>query len=141
MFRRMAALTALLGLLGLVSGCSDGGKPTDVKRAKVSGVVKLEGKPLKTGKIIFDAGNGEPPAVMDILDGNYEGKAAIGKNKVQLTSTRKVSMKEKMKMDGPGYDTMVEENLLPPRYNTKSEISRDVEAAGENTFNFDLQSK
>lgn len=81
------------------------------------------------------------PASFDILDGNYEGLAPVGKAKVTVTSFKKVNLKEKMKMDGPGYSTETEENMLPDRYNTKSDISREITAAGPNEFNFDLKSK
>jgi len=84
--------------------------------------------------------NGEAPSVLEVLDGKYEGLVAVGKNKVRLTAVKKVSMKEKMKMDGPGYDTLVEENLLPERYSDGT-ITREVIAEGPNTFDFDLKSK
>jgi len=137
---RQAILIALLGLFATAAGCSQPAQK-EVKRVRVSGTVKLDGKLLTTGKIVFDPQNGEPPAEMDILDGKFEGKAAVGKNRVQISAIRKVSMKEKMKMDGPGYDQPVEENALPPRYNSKSEITREVEASGDNVFNFDCQSQ
>jgi hypothetical protein len=52
-----------------------------------------------------------------------------------------MSMKEKMKMDGPGYDELSEFDILPDRYNVKSEILREVVEPGPNEFNFDLKSK
>jgi len=123
----------------LAIGCQGGSK--DAPRVRVSGKVTLDTRPLKTGTITFDPGTGEPPAALNILDGGYEGKAAVGKNKVRLSAIQKVSMREKMKMDGPGYDAPVEQNVLPDRYNTKSQITREVEAKGDNQFHFDLQSK
>jgi hypothetical protein len=50
-------------------------------------------------------------------------------------------MKEKMKMDGPGYDSQTEENMLPDRYNMKSDITREIVESGPNEFNFDLKAK
>jgi hypothetical protein len=75
------------------------------------------------------------------LNGAFSGTVMIGKNKVMLISTVKQSMKEKMKIDGPGYDEMVEFNILPDRYHSKSEITKDVADPGPNQFEFDLQSK
>jgi hypothetical protein len=124
----------------LLAGCA-GSKPTPAKRVKVSGNVTVEGKPLQTGRVVFDPSNGEPPTSLDVLDGYYEGLAVVGKNKVRISSFRKTSMKEKMKMDGPGYDELVEENILPPRYNTASEIVREVTEGQSNEFNFKLQLK
>lgn len=131
----LVGLTVSLGVLG----CGPAHKTAT--KARVSGKVTLDGKPLIAGTITFDPNTGEPPAVMQILDGNYEGKAAIGKNQVRLSATRKVSMREKMGFDGPGYDSEVEENALPARYNNKSQITKEVEAGEDNRFNFDLNSK
>jgi hypothetical protein len=121
------------------AGCSET-KNNETKRVQVRGKVTLDGKALPTGKISFDLANGEPPATFDILDGNYEGRAPVGKCKVMINSIQKVSMKEKMKMDGPGYDSVAEENILPARYNTASEITREL-VDGANDFNFELKSK
>jgi hypothetical protein len=77
--------------------------------------------------------------VLSITDGKYEGKATLGKNRVRITSTKKVIPSEKG-FGGPGSDKESEQNALPDRYNNKSEIDREVEA-GENSFNFELQSR
>lgn len=122
-------------------GCGNSGT-APVARVKVSGTVKVDGKEVKSGSIIFDAQNGQPPGDMSILDGKYEGLAPAGKCKVTINSFVKMSMKEKMRMDGPGYDQQTEFNLLPERYNTKSEITREVTEPGPHTFDFaDLKSK
>ena len=129
----------MLGSITLTLGCSS--KPVEAKRVIVKGKVNFEGKPLQTGKITFDIGGGQVPASFDILDGSYEGRAPVGNCKVTITSFRKVSMKEKMKMDGPGYDQQTEENMLPDRYNMKSDITREIVESGPNEFNFDLKAK
>ena len=122
-------------------GCPDK-KVEQVSRVKVSGAVKVDGKDVKTGTITFDAQNGQPPGDASILDGKYEGLAPVGKCKVSINAFVKVSMKEKMKMDGPGYDAMTETNLLPERYNSKTEILREVTEPGPHTFDFaDMKSK
>ena len=137
MIRCACACALLLALVALI-GCEK--KRTDVARARVSGKVTLDGKPVETGTVTFDAENGEPPGTCTLLDGKYEGMAPVGKNKVRLAAMRKISMKDKMKMDGPGYDQMVEENLLPAKYNDGT-IIREVIAEGPNTFDFDLKSR
>jgi hypothetical protein len=128
-FPRGAVLT-VAGMAVLLVGCGDK-QVAEAPRAKVSGKITLNGKPVTTGRIIFDLGNGQPPGSFDILDGSYEGLAMIGKNRVVINATRKVSMKEKMKM--------TEENMIPPRYNSASEITREVVAGQPNEFNFDLK--
>ncbi len=123
-------------------GCGGDKRAADVKRVKVSGSVKLDGKPMQTGRIVFDPQNGQAPASMAILDGKYEDLAPIGKCKVAITSSKKTTMREITKMDGPGYDEVMEINLLPDRYNAKSEITKEITAEGPNVFDFnDLLSK
>jgi len=135
----LAALAAGVGLFA--AGCGGNG-PTPVARVKVSGTVKVDGKDVKSGSIIFDPQNGQPPGDMSILDGKYEGLAPVAKCKVTINSFVKMSMKEKMKMDGPGYDQQTEFNLLPDRYNSKSKIIHDVTEPGPHTFDFvDMKSK
>lgn len=122
-----------------LAGC-DKKAPAAAKRVRVTGSVTLDGKTVTVGNVAFDAENGEPPAVFSVVDGKYEGVAAIGKNKVRIAATRKISMKEKMKMDGPGYDELVEENLLPARYSDGT-LLREVLESGDNKFDFELKSK
>jgi hypothetical protein len=141
MFRNLNSFVLLIACLGLTVGCGGVKGKVPTKRVSVSGTVKLDGKPLATGRVTFDAQNGEPPTTCDILNGAFSGTVMIGKNKVMLISTVKQSMKEKMKIDGPGYDEMVEFNILPDRYHSKSEITKDVADPGPNQFEFDLQSK
>jgi len=141
MFRNLTSFVLLIACLGLALGCGGVKGKVPTKRVPVSGTVKLDGKPLATGRVTFAAQNGEPPTTCDILNGAYSGTVMIGKNKVMLISTVKQSMKEKMKMDGPGYDEMVEFNILPDRYHSKSEITNEVADPGPNQFDFDLQSK
>lgn len=133
---RLFFLALLSLVISVQIGCS--GSSEAVKTAKVSGKVTLDDNPLTEGKINFDAQNGMPPALLDILDGQYEGYAPIGKVKVSLTSTKQTTWKEVTgKSDGPGYDEVTEIDILPERYKN---ISREVKE-GENTFNFELKSK
>jgi hypothetical protein len=129
MFRNLTSFVLLIACLGLTLGCGGVKGKVPTKRVPVS------------GRVTFDAQNGEPPTTCDILNGAFSGTVMIGKNKVMLISTVKQSMKEKMKIDGPGYDEMVEFNILPDRYHSKSEITKDVADPGPNQFEFDLQSK
>lgn len=132
-----STLVLAIGLVAL-TGCEKSGPPS-AKRARVSGTVKWNGKPLASGTITFDARNGQAPASFTILDGAYEGMVAIGVNKVTITSFRTTSMREKMGFDGPGYDQPVEENILPARYSSESKIEKEVIDPGPNEFNFDLK--
>lgn len=128
-----------LGSMLALAGC--GKQVEQVKRVPVTGRVTLDGQSLATGHITFDPRNGQPPSTFDILDGRFEGRAPVGKNKVLITSIKKVSIRDRMGFDGPGYDELVEENALPARYNTESQITREVVEEGRNEFNFDTKSR
>jgi hypothetical protein len=135
--KKCLSICAFLTVLLVGFGCDK--SAASQKRAKVSGTVNLEGKPLLTGNITFDTKNGEAPASFNIVDGKFEGMAPVGKNFVSITSFRKTSMKEKMKMDGPGYDQPIDENILPARYSTDSKLEKEVTEKGPNDFTFDLK--
>ncbi len=136
--RRFACITAFIVFALAFSACDK--KQTALKRVRVNGSVTLDNKALTTGTVTFDSESGEPPGSFPVVDGKYEGVAAVGKNRVRITAVQKVSMKDKMKMDGPGYDQMTEENLLPARY-ADGTLTREVLESGNNTFDFDLKSK
>jgi hypothetical protein len=122
-------------MVALSGGC--GGGPA---QSKVKGTVSLNGKPLDTGVIHFypqsDAGG--PSASADIKDGLYQLQTGIGPMKVVINSHQVIG-KRKL------YDTpdspVVEDtrDILPARYNMKSELKADL-VAGDNEVNFDLQS-
>lgn len=134
---RPLALVCLVGAL-LLASCEK--KLKEPTRARVQGTVKYNNAEVKTGKITFDPQNGDQPTTLEIVDGKYEGKASLGKNRVMIRATEKVDMKKKMGHDGPGYDQPVEENYIPALYNTDSKLFREVEADdNKNTFNFDLK--
>ncbi len=139
--RRLSAALAVLfaSALGL-AGCGPAA-PKAQSKAKVSGTITFDKKNLPTGKITFDAANGQPPSEFDILDGKYEGEAPVGECKVMISSFEKKTMKEKTGRDGPGYDQLSEFNVLPDRYNLKSAMKREVKADGANVHNFDLEKK
>lgn len=146
MKKTLVGCAVVAGLLSVLTGCG-GQKPPEQTKAKVKGTITLDNKPLQTGHIVFDAGNGQPPADLDILDGKFEGSAPVGKCKVSITSFKQMTMKEKLEregkkpMDGPGYDQPQEVNLLPDRYNVKSEISREIYGDKANDLTFELKSK
>jgi hypothetical protein len=125
---------------GLASGC--GRARTQAMRVPVKGKVLLDGKPLPSGRISFNAMNGEPPATMQIQNGSYAGQAIVGRNRVMITSSKSSSMKKTMGFDGPGYDESVEVNMLPARYNVATELEAVVaEGVQENSFDFELFSE
>jgi hypothetical protein len=124
-----------MGLLALL-GCGQGG------RVSVEGTVTLDGKPLKEGTVQFTplAGTNGPTAGANIVDGKFvvppQGGPFVGKFQVQITAAGKTGRK----VPGPFGRGLMEEykQVLPPRYNTASELKADVTANGPNHFDFAL---
>jgi hypothetical protein len=100
----------------------------------VSGAVTIDGAPLPNGFINFESEkpDGQPPGSAQIDGGRYATKSRAGKKKITITSNKPTGEK-----DSGGFDITV--NWLPARYNTKSELSAEVTAAGPNTFDFALK--
>ena len=115
----------------VLSGCnSEGTRP-------VTGIVTLDGEPLSDVFVTYypiGGGRGNSNAQTDD-QGRYAlrytstAKGAIpGNYKVLISKTKKMP-------------NGVEKELLPARYNTKSELIAEIQSSGTNVFNFDLTSK
>jgi hypothetical protein len=127
--RRVLLLAASL----ILSGCGGGGPAT----VDVKGNVMLDGAPLKTGRIMFDAGDGSVPTGLDVAAGAFAGKTTPGKKTVRISSFQKMAGKG----SGPGAEEERLENVIPARYNSASEEKVDVSAEGGNDFQFKVLSK
>jgi hypothetical protein len=73
-------------------GCSDGTPSVEssTAEAKVTGTVKVNGKPMTSGKVTLDASNyrgtSAGPRTGEIKpDGTYEVTTLVGKNQVRVT--------------------------------------------------------
>lgn len=133
--RTILSAAAGVVVLGLTVGC---GGP---ERAKVSGTVTLDGKPLETGTISFyPVANSGQTAGGGIQNGQYTLEASPGEMTV-LISANKVVGKQKMydTPDSPTVDKVVE--LIPERYNKTSELKVTLKAGVNEGVNFDLKSK
>lgn len=136
--------TFLAGCLILVAfgvGCAK--EPAN--RGSIQGEVKLDGKPLEQGSILFTPTDGAKGTVTggEIKNGRYQRAAkdgpAIGKNLVQIRAVRKTGKMVQKPMAKQG--EMVEEygEAVAPQFNTGSTLKIEVKA-GENTANFDVTS-
>ena len=118
----------------LTSGCTPS-VPKAPPLAKVSGTVKLDGQPMKTGEIEFET-TAQPPKTMNIEDGVFSGEVFTGKNTVRFHMYKK----------GPPASTDPEKKpqkmeALPPQYNIRSSLSYDVPEGGASDLKFDVTSK
>jgi hypothetical protein len=128
-------------LVGAVAGC--GGDGDGIAHEPVSGTVTLDGKPLEKGTITFTpTEGGEFGAGGVIADGRYKiGRAdgpVPGPHAVKVWSRRPTGKKIPSD-DQPG--TFIEETaeVLPARYNDRSELKADVKKGADNRFDFELK--
>ncbi len=123
----------LLAALALLVGCGD----TKPKRVDVKGKVTLDGAPMATGQVMFDARDGTPPATLDVSEGAFAGKVSLGKKRVRISSFKKMAQKA----SGPGAEEESLHNIIPAKYNTESTQTVEVKDPGPNEFEFEVTSK
>jgi hypothetical protein len=131
---RRTRFTAAL-LAAAVAGC--GGSST----ADVSGTVTLDEKPLAGATVTFtpastkDSGVGGSYGKTD-ADGRYRLKtvvgdksgAAVGKHKVTISLTK----------ENPANPEAAVQDVVPAKYNVKSDLTFDVPAGGTSQADFKL---
>ncbi|MFO0808562.1 MAG: hypothetical protein U0746_08065 [Gemmataceae bacterium] len=132
--RRTFALIAILA----AAGCGGGGDKPGVVRGEVT----LDGKPLASGLIRFVPSDGKTgTADAKIVDGRFVAeKVPPGAKRVEI-SAAKVTGRQKAydTPDSPVVETTVE--LLPAKYNVKSELTMTVKPGEQDAPKFELTSK
>jgi hypothetical protein len=133
---RPAAACWAAGLAAVLAaaGCSDG-----PKTATVSGVVKVGGKEAEKGAVIFSPadGKGQPTGADIGAGGRYTARVQLGTMKVEVRVPKVVGKKALYGKDGPHMDVL--EEVLPERYNNKTELTLDV--TKDVTKDWDLPTK
>ena len=133
--RLCVAVTCAAICLG---GC---GKPS---RIAVAGTVTLDGKPLDAGYIAMSpqGDTSSPTAGAPITGGKFSvpSNAGVfaGKFRVEITASRPSG---KTVHTSRGVFTNPDEQYLPVRYNSQSELTADVKSDGPNSLKFDLLSR
>ena len=137
---RAYLIVALVALLA--AGCGS----TPYKTAPVAGRVLLDGKPLPRATVMFipvpgpdgkstapsSAGlTGEGGRYSLVLDGGKKEGAVVGKHKVVILLGAAASADDTK----PTFHRQ-----LPPRYNRKTELEREVPPEGRADVDFDLKS-
>lgn len=129
-------------VLLLTGGC---GKD-HANRGAIQGEVKLDGRPIEEGSILFTPVDGTKGTVAgtQIEKGRYQiagqNGPAVGWNSVAISTLRKTGRMMEKPMTPPGQ--MVEEYVeaIPPRFNTESTLKLEVKP-GENTADFEALSQ
>jgi hypothetical protein len=122
---------ALCLILAAVTGC---GGPTGPATTSVSGKVTMDGAPLATGDIQFDAPDmtSVAPASAPIVNGEYTAKVQPGKKIVRITSS-KPGAPDPVMGQGPPVQVVAKE------YNVKSTLTTDVGTSEQKDVNFDVK--
>jgi hypothetical protein len=121
-------MAALVAALPLVAGCG-GERP-----AEVSGTVKIDGRPLPEGEIIFEAVDGsKTPAAAPIKDGKYTVHVLPGAKKVKVTASRPPKKRD------PVLGDAARESMLGPEYNERSTLTADVKPGTNTGVDFNVK--
>jgi len=128
-----SAIFATLAVAGGCGGSADG-------RLPVSGAVTLDGTPLDQGVIAFHSEEaGRPPVETAITAGEY----FIAADKGLLPGSYKVAIDS---ADSTGktaspveYSMAIPVSRIPLKYNGETTLVAAVDAAGDNVFDFQLE--
>jgi hypothetical protein len=134
--RWMTGLCLSLALLGCGEDPYQG-----PQRYPLTGTVTFNGEPVDGGAISFiPQGGKENPTGGTITGGKYsvaeDRGANAGKYRVEITWPKPTGKKVKSEDTGEMVDVTAE--VIPPKYNTMSELTADVSETNT-TFNFDLK--
>ncbi|MFW6171784.1 MAG: carboxypeptidase-like regulatory domain-containing protein [Planctomycetota bacterium] len=137
-------------------GCGSGGPEV----GKVSGKVTMDGEPLDNALVTFTpVDGGRPSTGKTDENGNYtlayadRMGALVGKHQVRVTTLTEVEgedmseigsdseayMKQATGGSASDYDNATVSEPIPAKYNTETELTRDVES-GKNTIDIELSS-
>lgn len=118
----------------LVIGCA---KKSD--RSTVTGTVTLDGSPIKSGVIRFVPADGQTAtADSAITDGKFSASVPPGEKKVSISAPKVTGQRRVYETPNSPMIDVVQE-LLPAKYNAKTELTLSVNAASQEK-NFPLTS-
>jgi hypothetical protein len=125
-----------------LAGCGDSGP----KRYGVKGTVTYKGKPIENGLISFVlVGSEASSGGAAITGGKYElpevAGLAAGEYEVIISVPTGGPPPKESGDEPPGTGAGEKETreTLPAKYNSKTELKREVKAGEQNEFNFDLK--
>jgi hypothetical protein len=101
---------------------------------EISGVATYGGAPIADGKIrLLPIDGAGPTAGAAIVDGRYSAKISPGKKRVEIESFRIISQHH-YNNDPKNPMVSKREQLLPERYNAKSELTCEITDGGTQDF-------
>ena len=124
----------VLSLLLALVGC----QPSD-GLTEISGQVLLDNVPVEKGTIKFDPADGQGPSAEEkIIAGEFKGRVAPGKKKVQIYGYKKVGEYHVTGPDSPLMDKL--EQIVPAKYNEATTLEETI-AAGQKPLKYELSTK
>ncbi|MFV0444043.1 MAG: carboxypeptidase regulatory-like domain-containing protein [Planctomycetaceae bacterium] len=116
-------------MIALLSGCGGGSDPTLPTLVPVTGVVLQQGQPLTGAIVTFE------PLAGSLSSGatNEEGRFELQYSADLLGAVPGMHTVRISKMNGEAGD-----ELIPRKFNEKSQIQREVTAEATNEFQFEI---
>jgi hypothetical protein len=137
MIRERVCRACVLALTFTVvqAGCDQG-----PAMGTVTGEVTLDGQPVKDGHVLFTPleGSGQTGGG-PLREGKFKAEVPIGKMKVELHGNKVIGKRKAYDTPETPWEDDVAE-LLPAKYNFKSELTLDVKK-GEQEVKYELKSK
>jgi hypothetical protein len=127
---QLAALSVAITVL--MVGCGERGSPVE----PVSGRVTLDGQPLPGARIMFqpDATGGSPSYGTADSEGRYQLGYKRGVQGAQVGMHTVI-------IQGGADAEAATPRKLPARYNTETELRKEVKSGEDNTIDFELKSE
>src|SRR5262245_59125792 len=133
-FRSAAASVAMAAVL-LPPGCS--GPPY----GDVRGEVTLDGQPVREGVVQFTPVDGSTPTAEALItEGKFSVRVPVTKHRVSISAPKVPPGSSSSPNSKPIDSTWAAEQLIPARYNSRSELTAEV-TKGVNDIPFHLKSQ
>lgn len=136
--RQQLRLIAFAVLIGHLSACQDPGP----KRNSVAGSVSFKNEPIKYGSISFrSTGDGTYVGTADIKDGKYVIAAEVGlpAGEYDVAITYPDPKVPAPRGDEPPGVALPVREMLPAKYNDRSELKATIKDGSNTDVNFDLK--
>jgi hypothetical protein len=131
--RYLVLRAPILLVCAALAGCGE-------THGNVTGTVTFDGQAIPNGSITFVKSDGTAREGAVIKDGNFQTRLAPGRYKVEVNAQKVVSKRKQKGMSGEIEEVEVTEEMIPERYNSKTELSEEIKS-GSHTIKLDLKSK
>ena len=117
-------LGIIVSAMVLLAGCGGDG------RVQVAGTVTLDGESIETGTIAFRPADGQGPTAGALITaGRYTVRVTPGRMSVEIEGFRETGRGPLEPSDPDSPIVAMTEPIVPPKYNTATELQVDVSAS------------